>query len=126
MTATIAWHPEYDNALIITVAGNPGMEEILAISEKESDLVVNAPGVVHTVYDVRAASGVPQNFIGNMSRIARLPAASHPNAGHNIIVGGSGLIITVLTIYSKVYRRLHMVATMEEADALLRELSAEE
>lgn len=97
------------------------MGEALDVTEQESHLVANAERKVHTIIDVTLAEGIPSNFISSMPRIARMPAASHPNAGQKIVVGASGVAATALSIFSKMYRNLKMVGTREEAYAILDE-----
>jgi hypothetical protein len=103
--------------------GDVSMDEALDATEQESELIANAGRLVHTIIDLRQVNGIPSNFISNMPRIARMPAANHPHAGQKIVVGASGLAATFLNIFSKVYRKLDMVATPEEADAILKKLN---
>jgi hypothetical protein len=122
MPVSVDWHPDYDDVLLMTIAGDVSMGEALDVTEQESEFVANAGRTVHTIIDLRHVQGIPSNFISNMPRIARMPAANHPNAGQKIVVGASGLAATFLNIFSKVYRKLDMVATLEEADAILNQL----
>lgn len=121
MPATIDWVPHYNNVLLMAFEGHITMGEALDVTEQESHLVANAERKVHTIIDVTLAEGIPSNFISSMPRIARMPAASHPNAGQKIVVGASGVAATALSIFSKMYRNLKMVGTREEAYAILDE-----
>jgi hypothetical protein len=124
MPVSVDWHPDYDNVLLMTIAGDVTMGEALDVTEQESELIANAGRLVHTIIDLREVNGIPSNFISNMPRIAQMPAANHPDAGQKIVVGASGLAATFLNIFSKVYRKLDMVATPEEADAILKKINA--
>jgi hypothetical protein len=122
--AMVVRHPDYENVLVMTIAGNVTMSQALNAAEQESKLIMEADRVLHTIIDLRETVGVPANFISNMPRIAQMPAASHPNAGQKIVVGARGMAGTVLNIFSRVYRKLDMVATMEEAYRIIDGLNA--
>lgn len=119
MSANVDWDDKYGNVLLMYFEGNPSLDEALDATEKESALIAEATQKVHTIIDLRKATGIPSNFISSMPRIAKMPAASHPNAGLKIVVGASTAISVILTIFSKTYRNLKMVKTLDEAYAIL-------
>lgn len=119
MPATIDYHPELKNVLVMTISGHVTMDEVLDITEQEGELIRSAGAVIHTIIDLRQSQGVPQNFVGSIPRITSMPAAKHPNAGDKLVVGAAGLAETFLNIFSKIGRKLFMFKTMEEALAHL-------
>ncbi|RME07200.1 MAG: hypothetical protein D6803_04520 [Anaerolineae bacterium] len=121
MPATVTWHPDYDDVLLMTISGSITMDEAFAVTVEESKLVESAGRKVHTIIDLREVQGVPSGFLQSLPRLTQLPAVVHPNAGKKIVVGARGMAETMLRIFSNVYRRLHMVSTMEEAERILRE-----
>jgi hypothetical protein len=124
MSVSVDWHPDYENVLLMAFVGDVSMDEALDATEQESNLIANAGRLVHTIIDLRQVNGIPSNFISNMPRIARMPAANHPHAGQKIVVGATGLAATFLGIFSKVYRKLDMVETPDEAGVILNKLNA--
>ena len=117
MSATVDWHPEFDNVLLMTITGNATMNDVLDITIREGDLIKNAGGIVHTIIDLSGVEGIPNQFLSSIPRIMSMPAANHPNSGNKLIVGASGMAEVMLNIFSKVGRKLHTFETM--ADALV-------
>lgn len=123
MSATVTWHPEFDNVLIMTLTGNATMKDVLDVTEKEGSIIKGAQKVVHTIIDLRAIEGIPNNFLSSVPRIMSMPAASHTNSGHKVVVGASGMAEIMLNIFSKVGKKLHMFTTIEEAVVFLKGLN---
>ncbi len=123
MPATVDWHPDLEDVLLMTIAGSVTVDEAFDVTEAESRLVENAGRVVHTIIDLRNLEGAPTDFLRSLPRLTSLPAVVHPNAGKKIVVGARGLAETMLKVFSNVYRKLDMVDTMEEAERIVAEHS---
>jgi len=119
MTATVNWHPEFPDVLIMSLTGNTTMNEVLDVTAQEGELIKEAGRVVHTIIDLREVEGIPNNFLSSVPRIMSMPAANHANSGNKIVVGASGLAEMLLNIFSKVGRKLYLFTTMEEAIGFL-------
>jgi hypothetical protein len=120
MSATVIWHPDFENILLMTITGNATMNDVLNVTEQEGNLIKEAGRMVDTIIDLREVEGIPNNFLSSVPRIMSMPAANHVNSGHKIVVGASGMAEILLNIFSKVGRKLHMYTTMEEAVTFLQ------
>ncbi len=121
MPATVDWHPELKDVLLMSITGSVSMDEVFDVTQQESRLVEDSDKVVHTIIDLREVEGVPTGFLSSLPRLTTMPAVVHPNAGEKIVVGARGLAESMLKIFSNVYRKLHMVNSMEEARQILAE-----
>jgi hypothetical protein len=119
MAATVDWHPSLKGVLLMKIENDPTLEEVLAVTRQEGELIMSAPGVVDTIIDARKLGQVPKGFLGIMPRIAAMPAAKHKNAGKKVVVGVGGVGGSLLSIFSKLYRKLYFFPTMREAEEFL-------
>lgn len=123
MPATLDWHPERENVLVMTFTGRSTMEEALDITAQESLLIEQADHIIHTIIDLSENEGAPQNFLRNLPNLSRMSAVSHPNSGTKIVVGAEGIASSFLQIFSRAYRKLHMVPSFEKAYTILDDIS---
>src|SRR5262245_7199456 len=119
MAATIDWHPSIDSVLVMQIKGDPTLDELVQVTQKESEYIVSASQVIDTIVDTRKLGKVPQGFLGLMPKIAAMPAAKHKNAGRKIVVGVSGAGGALLSIFSKLYHKLYFFPTMQDAEEFL-------
>lgn len=120
MPATVDWHPDFPQTVLLMVLTSPvTLAEVIEVSKEESELIKSAEHVIHTIIDLSDKPGIPDKFISNLSKIAQMPAANHPNSGIKIIVGADGVTKTFLNIFSKVYRKLQHVDTLDDANKLI-------
>ena len=120
MSATIDWFPGFDDVLLMTITGTATMNDVLDITMREGDLIKEAGRVVHTIIDLSAVEGIPNNFLSAVPRIMSMPAANHPNSGNKLVVGASGMAEVLLNIFSKVGRHLYMFQTTAQAVSFLQ------
>ncbi len=120
MPASIDWHSNHNDILLMVISGTVTMNEALDVTIQEGELIKNAEHTIHTIIDLRENEGAPREFLSSLPRLTSMPAVSHPHAGTKIVVGAAGLADTFLRIFSRVYRKLHMVNSMEEAHEILQ------
>ena len=119
MPASINWHPKRNGVLLMLFEGQVTLTEAIEVSRQESQFIQQANSPIHTIIETRQITSIPPDFLSSLPRISSMPAVNHPNAGQKIVVGASGIIATFLNIFSRLYKKLEMVATMEEAEQLL-------
>ncbi len=77
---------------------------------------------VHIMVDVRKSQLMPKGG-SLLSGMRKLSVQKHPRQGHTVIVGAKGVVAAMSNLMTRLMgehrQELHMVDTMEEADALL-------
>lgn len=126
MAATVAWHPSIHGVLLMKIDGDPSLDDLVVVTEQEGKLIMDAPRVVDTIIDATKLGQVPQGFLGLMPRLASMPAAKHPNAGRKVVVGVAGVGGMLLSIFSKLYRKLYFFPTLAEAEAFVAQKQRED
>jgi hypothetical protein len=73
MPASLTRHPDYENALVMTISGNVAMGEALDATEQESVLIQESDRLLHTIIDLSESSGAPSSFISKKSGFFEKP-----------------------------------------------------
>jgi len=119
MTTGVKWHPTLEHVIVMKIDGDPTLDELLTATKQEGELIMGADGVVNTLIDARKLGQVPKGFLGLMPQIGAMPAAKHKNAGKKVVVGIGGVGGSLLSIFSKLYRKLYFFPTLQEAETFL-------
>ena len=107
------------------IDGHPSLNDLLVVTRQEGELIIAASHSVDTIIDARKLGKVPQGFPGLMPQIASMPAAKHKNAGRKVVVGVGGVGGSLLSIFSKLYRKLYFFPVMKEAEEFLAQSHGE-
>ena len=124
---------EWDNEshTILRVTYQPGWtwDDLEANLPIEKEFLDSVNHRVDVIADFRGTR-LPPGAISRLRKIAASPPYVHPNSGLVIIVGSPIFMKEVVDVYRKVFgpqgQKLHMVADLEAARALIAELRQEQ
>jgi hypothetical protein len=84
---------------------------------------------VHILVDVRKSHLMPKGGT-LLSGINKLSGQKHPRQGHTVVVGAKGIVSVMSNLLTKFLgehrQEFHLVDTMEEANALLSRIMAQQ
>lgn len=120
---TIYWYDDTHRILIYEFDHGWQTEDYLAQSAKATDMMDSADGPVDVINLMHNASA-PSSIITAFPRMIRTAPFAHPNMGRMVMVEAEGFTDVAASLFSSIYMKLHMAASLEQAIALLTELDA--
>ena len=91
------------------------LEEVVDSSNKASVMLDTVDHPVQMIVDLSGVVTMPRNFISNFPMVSRLPFVNHRNLEVVINVMGNSFMEAVASIFSRVYRKVNFVRTLDEA-----------
>ena len=123
MPITVHWYDESQRAILYHVSGQWSWEDVSAAIDQAMTLLNSVNHKVHLLVDVRESDAVPLLNPAGLHRAAHAPTMDHPNTDLVILIGPGPLVAILYEIFQRVYRRIarryQIVASMEEAEALM-------
>ncbi len=122
MPASVKWHPVYDHTVLhMEITGLLKIDELNQAIAIEGEHIQQADRPIHTIIDLRANTNLAPQFMSNLPRIGQSPAMTHPNVGLKIGVGAKNAARAAISLASQIFRKIHIVDTLEEAYQLIEE-----
>src|SRR5215510_13590412 len=116
MGVQVSWDNPEKTVLLYELEGRWTWDEFHAAVADAFAMTASVPHTVDTISHFHRGTPLPANA---MFHFRRVMLAAPPNRGINVIVGGSSLVRTMASLFSKAHRllgrRLLVCATLEEA-----------
>jgi len=109
------WVNDAKTVLKMTFLEPISLEEVVESSNKASTLLDTVDHPVHMIVDLLGVQTMPRNFISNFPMVSRLPLVNHRNLEVVINVMDNSFMEAVATIFSRVYRKVNFVRSLDEA-----------
>jgi hypothetical protein len=101
----------------VRIRGQWTWEELVAGVQQLVFLIKSVPHPVDVIADLRGSTPPEMNFLNRLPEIGKFYAE---NQRLTVVVGlPPGILVAVAQLYSRVYRPLHLVQTMEQAHRLI-------
>lgn len=99
MAVTVEWKNNEKTILGYTVDGQWTWNEIYVAAERGLALNQDYRKDVFAIVDLRNSHGIPTGSVTQLTRLAEIP---RPNTRLVLIVGGSSLTASIVTIYNRI------------------------
>lgn len=114
MPTDLSWDNPEKTILIATFTGDITRDEFIATFDREAEYFASVDHPVYLIGDFRQLGKMSVDILGLTSMITRqIPT----NMAGAVLVGSNPILETVFRIWSKLYGKMAMVKTMEEAYA---------
>jgi hypothetical protein len=121
MPADIRWDNAEKTILMVTFSGDIPKDEFLGIFDREGEMFASIPHTAYLLADFRELVKMPVDMLALSSMISRqIPA----NLGGIVFVGTNPVLETIFRVWSKLYRKMTMVKTMDDAYGWINKLKA--
>ena len=113
------WYDSNQTVLLVEYSGAWTLAEMIEIQTLHKEWIGNRTDPIDLLLVFNEDSRIPDKVLSNLPRFA---AGTFSNMGNAFIVGvNSRMLHTAIQLFSKVFRKLTVVETLEEAKALLSE-----
>ena len=122
MALVTRWHVE-NRIVLSALIGNISIEELMAESRIIAPMVTNGKAPVHVIVDTTKMGRSPTNLMQVKDTV---PYLKYPNMGVMVIIGGNNPLVRFMStaIGQLLGVRLRVTGSLDEAEALLRQLDA--
>jgi hypothetical protein len=123
MPIRMYWYNAEKTIFMAEYTGKWGWEELFAARDEANREFDQVEHTVDVIHDWRHSADFPPNILG---QARNLIPRMHPRTGINVLVGTSPLFLALWRVLSSAYsvmvrrQRFFMVATMEEAFAIIQ------
>ncbi|NDJ53489.1 MAG: hypothetical protein GYB68_10440 [Chloroflexi bacterium] len=117
MTILLDWLTADRKIAMWSFIGDWTWDDLVKIDHEWSASVRDLPFTVYLVHDFREAGRPPEHLLTRLPQILNLPHITDLTNMSNVhtLIGTSGILRRAAEIYSRVYGRLNLVDTPEEA-----------
>lgn len=119
MAATLTWIDEDRTILVIRYEATLQPADVLMALDQMTERLNDVDHPVYLITDLSEAVGIPGNMISSYPRIARHPGVRHPNLASRVVVIDNDAMISVIKIFDKLFVRLHIVRSYDDALLLI-------
>ena len=109
------WVNNAKTVLKMTFLEPISLEEVVESSNKASALLDTVDHPVQMIVDLLGVQTMPRNFISNFPMVSRLPLVNHRNLDVVINVMDNSFMEAVASIFSRMYRKVNFVRTLDDA-----------
>src|SRR5262249_53534151 len=118
MPITVDWDSDAKTAILQTLTSPVTVQDIAEAQDKVAALLDSADHPVPMITDVRGMATMPPGILTSAPELGHHRMVNHPYLGLTVVVIENAFLETVMAIFSRLYHKLNVVKTMEEARAL--------
>ncbi len=120
MPVSIAWDDEAQTTVRYDYVGKWVWEEVYAVYDKANAMIASVPYPVSIIHNLAESEGSPS---GALTHARRITMSIPENWDTSVVVGSGAFTESLLSIFSKVYRKLgdhyKTAHTLDEARAII-------
>ena len=113
MAVSLNWDNDQKSILKVTFTGDVTAADFIQAFTRQSELLASVPHNVCVVADFREITRIP---ITILSASSSLSGRTFPNLVGLAVVGSNPILRAIMDVWSRLYKQMTMVSTLEAAE----------